>query len=118
MANQSGDIDWQPRLGEQFLFAGKRYDLAKAKELIKANPRPVEPKPLSTFKSMYYEAVKIDWDKADKTDTSIPVIVATEEAGKSVLIDGWHRYAKALRLRLTEIPAVVLSEDETKQIRK
>lgn len=115
MADSSA-TDWQPRLGEQFIFAGKHYDLAKAKDLIKAAPRPVEPKPLGIFKSMYYEAVKIDWDKAEKTDPTIPVIVATEE-GKLVLIDGWHRYAKALRIRLTEIPAVTLTEDETKQIR-
>ena len=114
----SSSIEWQPRLGEQFIFAGKYYDLAKAKELIKATPRPIEPKPLSTFKSMYYEAVKIDWDKAEKTDTAIPVIAATEEGGKLVLIDGWHRYAKALRTRLTEIPTVILTEEETQKIRR
>src|ERR1700744_4650612 len=117
MADQSSQIDWQPRLGEQFVYSGKHYDLAKAKELIKATDRPVEKRPLSQFKGMYYEAVKIDWDKAEKTDTGIPVIVATEEGGKVILIDGWHRYAKALRTRLTEIPCVVLSEEETKQVR-
>ena len=114
----SNTIEWQPRLGEQFQFSGRHYDLAKAKDLIKAAPRPIEPKPLGLFKSMYYEAVKIDWDKAEKTDPAIPVIVATEEGGKLVLIDGWHRYAKALRTRLTEIPTVTLTEEETKQIRR
>jgi hypothetical protein len=117
MADQSDKIDWQPRLGEQFAWAGKRYDLAKAKELIKATPRAIEMRPLAQFKSMYYEAVKIDWDKAERTDIAIPIIVATEE-GKSVLIDGWHRYAKALRTRQTEIPAVVLTEEETAKIRR
>ena len=112
----SSETDWQPRLGEQFIFDGKHYDLAKAKGLIKGAARPVEGKPLGLFKSMYYEAVKIDWDKAEKTDPSIPVIAATEEGGKLVLIDGWHRYAKALRMRLAEIPTVVLTEEETKQI--
>ena len=113
----SSETDWQPRLGEQFIYGSVRYDLAKAKTLIKATARPVEMKPLGQFKSMYYEAVKIDWDKAEKTDTAIPVIVATED-GKPVLIDGWHRYAKALRTKLTEIPAVVLTEEETKQLRR
>jgi hypothetical protein len=117
MAEQSSEIDWQPRLGEQSILDGKHYDLAKAKNLIKATPRPVEKRPLSQFKKMYYEAVKIDWDKADKTDPTIPVIVATEE-GKPLLIDGWHRYAKALKGRMTEIPAVVLTEEETKSIRR
>jgi hypothetical protein len=117
MADQSSQIDWQPRLGEQFVYSGKHYDLAKAKELIKATDRPVEKRPLSQFKTMYYEAVKIDWDKAERTDFEIPVIVAVEE-GKPILIDGWHRYAKALRARLLEIPAVVLTEDETKAIRR
>jgi hypothetical protein len=117
MADQSNQIDWQPRLGEQFIYAGKHYDLAKAKELIKATPRPVEMRPLTQFKSMYYEAVKIDWDKAEKTEISIPLIVATED-GKPVLIDGWHRFAKALRTRQTEIPCVVLTEQETTSIRR
>jgi hypothetical protein len=117
MADSSA-TDWQPRLGEQFIFGGRHYDLAKAKDLIKAAVRPVEAKPLSLFKAMYYETVKIDWDKAEKTDPAVPVIVATEEGGKLLLIDGWHRYAKALRMRLTEIPAVTLTEEETKLIRR
>jgi hypothetical protein len=116
MADSSA-TDWQPRLGEQFIHGGTRYDLAKAKELIKATPRPVEMRPLAQFKGMYYEAVKIDWDKAEKTDPAIPAIAATE-GGKVILIDGWHRYAKALKQRLAEIPVVVLSEDETKSIRR
>jgi len=116
--SDSSQTEWQPRLGEQFIFAGHRYDLAKAKELIKATPRPVENKPLSLFKSMYYEAVKIDWDKAEKTDPTIPVIAGTEAGGKLVLLDGWHRYAKALRMRLLEIPVVTLTEEETAKIRK
>ena len=114
---ESSETVWEARLGEQAVFGGKRYDLAKAKEMIKATPRPVEMRPLSQFKAMYYEAVKIDWDKAEKTDTKVPVIVATQE-GHPILIDGWHRYAKALKAKLTEVPAVVLTEDETKAIRK
>jgi hypothetical protein len=114
---ESSETEWQPRLGEQFIHGTTRYDLAKAKDLIKATPRPVEMRPLSQFKSMYYEGVKIDWDKAEKTDPAIPCIAATE-GGKNILIDGWHRYAKALKQRLTEIPVVVLTEDETKSLRK
>src|SRR6185503_9180464 len=116
MADSSA-TDWQPRLGEQFTYAGKHFDLAKAKELIKATPRPVEMHPLAQFKPMYYEAVKIDWDKAEKPDPAIPSIVATVE-GKPVLIDGWHRFAKSLRARAAELPVVVLTEEETKQIRR
>ena len=114
---ESSEIDWQPRLGEQFVYAGKHYDLAKAKDMIKAAPRPVEMRPLSTFKAMYYEAVKIDWDKAERTDVAIPLIAATE-GGKLILIDGWHRYAKSLRLRAAEVPVVVLTEDETNKVRR
>jgi len=112
----SSETNWEPRLGEQFTYAGKHYDIAKAKNLIKATPRPVENKPVALFRPMYFGAVKIDWDKAEKTDPTIPVIAATEE-GKLVLIDGWHRYAKALKARMMEIPVVALTEDETKTIR-
>src|SRR6187431_1077564 len=102
---ESSETVWEARLGEQAIFGGKRYDVAKAKDLIKATPRPVEMRPLSQFKGMYYEAVKIDWDKAEKTDPAIPSIAATE-GGKVILIYGWHRYAKALKQRLAELPVV------------
>src|SRR4051812_2964035 len=101
MADSSETV-WEPRLGEQFIFSGKRYDLAKAKDMIKATPRPVKRRPPSHLKAMYYEAVKIDWDKAKKTDPNTPVIVAPQEAPPTP-IDGWPRYAKALRTRLTEL---------------
>jgi hypothetical protein len=114
----SSETGWRPCLGEQFIFGGWHYDLAKAKGLIKAGARPVEGKPLSLFKSMYYEAVKIDWDKAEKTAPSIPEIAATEEGGRLMLIDGWHRYAKALKMRQTGMPTVTLTGEETKQIRR
>ena len=117
MADSSA-TEWQPRLGEQFILSGTHYDLAKAKELIKATPRPVEMKALGLFKTIYYEGVKIDWDKAEKTDITIPGIVATGEGGKLVLIDGWHRYAKCLRTRQTEMPVVILTEEETKKVRR
>ncbi len=113
----STQTEWNPRLGEQSILAGKHYDLAKAKELIKATPRPVEMRPITQFRAMFYQDIRIDWDKAEKTDIAIPVIVATED-GKPILIDGWHRYAKALRTRQSEIPAVILTEDETKSIRR
>ena len=113
----SSETEWTPRLGEQFTFDGKHYDLAKAKGIIKDVPRPVEAKPLLMFKGMYYQAVKIDWDKAEKTNPAIPAIAATE-GGKLILLDGWHRYAKLLKARATEIPVVTLTEDETKSIRR
>lgn len=114
----SSSIDWQPRLGENFIYARVHYDIAKSKEIIKATPRPIETKPLAAFKAMYYEAVKIDWDKAEKTDPAIPLIAVTEAGGKLILIDGWHRYAKALRTRIAELPVVILTEEETTKVRR
>ena len=43
----------------------------------------MEKLPISQFKAMYYAAVKIDWDGAEKMNTEIPLIVATEEGGKN-----------------------------------
>ena len=113
---QSSDIDWQPRLSERAILGGTVYDIAKAKELIKATPRPVERKPLSSFKPMYYLLdIKIDWEKARQSDENIPIIAGTRE-GQPLIIDGWHRYAKLLRANQPDIAVVALTDDELKQV--
>lgn len=49
--------------------------------------------------------------RAERTDLSFPVLVATSPSGY-VIIDGRHRIFKALRAGLTTIPAYVVPLDK------
>lgn len=115
---QSDTFDWQPRLSERALLGSMVFDIAKAKELIKATPHPVEEKPLSTFKPAYYLlSIKIDWEKAKTTDLKFPVIAAIID-NQPTIIDGWHRYASALKQNLPTLPTVMLTPEELAQVKK
>lgn len=45
----------------------------------------------------------------------VPIILAPTEYGVMV-IDGWHRVARATLLGLESLPGVILTEDEMKQV--
>ena len=114
---ESSEINWQPKLSERTTVGPMVFDIAKAKNLIVAKPRPIEMKTLSTFKPMYYLMdIKVDYEKARQTDLKVPVIAVNFE-GKPLIIDGWHRYASALKQNLPEIAVVTLGDDELPLVR-
>ena len=115
---QSSEFEWQPRLSEKAILGGVAFDIVKAKELIKATPRPVEMKPCSLFKPAYYLlGIDVDWEKAKQANMAFPVIGCIHD-GKAVIVDGWHRYAHAIRANTPEIPVVMLTDEEYQQVRK
>jgi len=118
MAGQSSDFEWKPRQTERAVLGNVQFDVAKAKELIHATARPVEMKPPAVFKPAYYLLdIKIDWEKAKEADLAFPVIAGMHE-GNAIIIDGWHRYAMAIRTNMAEIPVVTLTDEEVSQIRR
>jgi hypothetical protein len=112
------------------------FDVTAATGLLRAAPRPAQPLPVEAWARAYGllpggspHAVSLlgpgpgfDPYYAMTTDLDEPVIIATltgpdgEPAG-TLLIDGCHRLYKAARLSQVEIPALVLTADETLAIR-
>jgi ParB-like chromosome segregation protein Spo0J len=51
-----------------------------------------------------------------KIDLSVPIIFVQTPRGNILPIDGYHRIAKAHKLGLKELPAVMLSKEDSKAI--
>ena len=68
--------------------------------------------------------VSVDWERIEidlmstepKIDLSVPLIFVQTPGGNILPIDGYHRIAKAYKLGLTELPAVMLSKKDSKAI--
>ncbi len=92
------------------------YDIRKAKELIRDNPRPVEFRDLEPYIDAILADAKlrpnVNWDLIG---TDLPVIVGQKEGGKFP-IDGRHRFKRAMQLNMERFPLVALTVEETKAI--
>ena len=125
----SDEHEWEDR-DEFFTFFASRFDVTKAKEIIRDNPRKIMQMGLSGVAKMVTRPkegsinlmMRIDWEKIDAAeptyDLNFPVIVAmiSDDEGGMLPIDGWHRIAKAVEEGREWLPAVVLTEEETKRI--
>lgn len=124
----SSELDWHLE-EEWFRFIGTRFDVRRAKQLIVERPRFVElmdPEPCRPYIDFPDEDGKplihipIDfarlegWGENEGT-FPFPVITAQLEEGR-IVIDGWHRAAKALMQGDEKIPAVALTEEESKEV--
>jgi hypothetical protein len=121
----SSDFEWYVE-PEVFNFISTQFNVEAAKVIIRETPRSIikmDIRPLERFVgkrpkeegSYKLSPISVNWDKMDNVDLSMPVIVA--QKGNSTLpIDGWHRIAKALESGLEELPAVLLTKEETREI--
>lgn len=100
---------------EDFRWGRYHFDITKAIEKFgNKKPEMIEPTPAMKPPFTY-----VDKRHAATTDLSKPIIFATIEINgslASILIDGNHRLEKALTENVKEIPAIILSKDETDSI--
>lgn len=61
--------------------------------------------------------IRINPEHALTTDLTEPLLVVTHPAAGRIVVDGWHRVWRALDEGLDTLPAVVLDEDQERQIR-
>lgn len=101
---------------EHFQFLSYRWDVARAKKI--ANELPVGFIDLRPF-FPWLNVVRIDARRVPHVDLTQPLILArvTELGGAAMLIDGWHRVARAHRDGVTELPCVVLDTVQERAVR-
>lgn len=122
----SSDFEWhQVRdrdgdLVEEIWEAGEyEFNIRRAKRIIKKTPRPiVQVKTAQFLGVLELMVILVPEEERVEYDPSFPVIIGTMRRGGLVLIDGWHRLDLAIRVGLQEIPAVVLTKEETAKIRR
>ena len=126
--------NWTPSPGETFRFLRHAWDVQKAKELLIARKRPLpvveydldELRQLLSVESFdkdgkllgFSLGVSVEWDRirADiakpeaeqQIDLNVPVILVLTPEKSGLVIDGYHRIGKAVLLKRTKLPAVVL----------
>lgn len=118
------------------------YDVDAAKAILGEVPHEVQTGPVDRLFEKYLQTPEdaeengidfimadyVDWERVrsdEEIDTSVPVIIAPskpfevdgEEKRAYNLIDGHHRLARAFDTKLEEIGVVVLTEEESDDIR-
>jgi hypothetical protein len=123
----SSEVKWYTDREEYFSLLGRGWDITKAKKIIIDKPREiflistVSFEPLiggKTASGTIRMGISIDSSKAtsEEIDLSIPVIIVETSYGDHMLIDGWHRLAKAVHIKQELLPAVILSPEENVRV--
>lgn len=112
---------------EVFHYLSYAWNIDKAKKILTKKRREVYPVPLASVKTAVGKPgsisfIAVDWDlAAQKADPSVPLILGTVKPPRRgskpfvMVLDGHHRIAKAvLEGTLSELPAVLLTERETR----
>jgi nitrogen fixation protein len=101
---------------EVFQFLAYRWDVTAAQQIAAELPvHRFNPQPWFGWLG----AIGLDEDHVPTVDLERPLIMVRlrEAGGAAMLIDGWHRLARAQREGITELPVVVLDEDQEYQVR-
>lgn len=108
---------WREDL-QDFEFSGHFFNLDKAKKIITKRPRPVETMQVDEFAYMLIDAIiRVKAATSPKYKLDVPVIIGTLTSGRRLLLDGWHRLRKALDTKVKELPAVILTREETAEVK-
>ena len=112
----SDSINWHTKDPEVFEFLATSFDVREAKKILVAKPREIHTARTTDVEGMI-GMIRIERGEVEvrpeKFDTSIPLIVASFYESSKLVIDGWHRIAKANRLLIEVLPIVILTEEET-----
>ena len=119
----SNEYSWDLKRLEQTQEVLERFDIRAAKELLVKEPRRVELVRITSEVEGFFRVILKEVRLRDNTDWTqidigLPVIFGMEsETGRLFTIDGRHRLARALELKVEWLPIITLTAEETAQIR-
>lgn len=123
------------RAEEWFRFGAWAWDIARARKLLLKTPRPSRPVQVDGLEKLIGEIAKpgmtrdelatlkcpllgigINWPKAmcDAINLDVPILLAPMGEAPMV-IDGWHRVARALAIGRKVLPGILFSEEDAKK---
>lgn len=129
----SGEMGWP---SEVFTLLFKRWDVDRAKRILKENPRESQWVHVSSIERNLARSmpsgknrwsmsigVHVDWNAAKERvanghniNLHVPLIAVVDD-GDGVIIDGHHRAAVAVLSNVELLPVAVLEQDEAKRVR-
>jgi len=101
---------------ETFQFLTYRWDVTKAWQIAAAlRVHHFNAEPWFGWLAL----IRVDHDHLHNTDLDRPLLVVKirELGGSALIIDGWHRLAKARHDGVTDLPVIVLDEQQEYQVR-
>jgi hypothetical protein len=118
---RSSDFEWKLKdqkgnEDEIWSAGGHEFDVIKAKRIIMKSPREIEMIHVEEFTMFIELFCVIKPRKGVVYDTEFPVIVASFSKGGRLIIDGWHRLHFAIQAGKVQIPAVILTVEETRRV--
>jgi hypothetical protein len=121
------------RRGQSFVFGAMVFDVDRAKILVAEELREEESINVAAWAHFFgfdlpegqgvafFAPRYLDHDYAMTTDLDDPVLIVTLRSGDGelfpMIIDGTHRLYKAFRQSVETLPALVLDEHESREIR-
>lgn len=103
-----------------FTFARWQWNVDAAQMLVAAAPRMPEQVPVAELRGLL-GLIRVNPDHVAEVDLTQPILLAPlpGDAAERVLpIDGWHRIAKAVAVGVETLPAVRLTAEESKAVRR
>lgn len=104
-----------------FDFGVYEYDIDAAERILAETPREPMPAPASALGGfLRLGIVNVDPVHVRTVDVTKPLIAAvlTEMDGTALIIDGWHRVARAIDDQVAQLQVLVLTAEETEQVRR
>ncbi|WP_413116211.1 hypothetical protein ACK1X7_36875 [Streptomyces sp. CY1] len=102
--------------GEYFQFLAFRWDVTKAHQIARTLPiRRLDAEPWFGLLG----AIRLNERHVLYADLERPLILVRirEADGAALIIDGWHRLARAQREGVKDLPAVLLDENQELEVR-
>lgn len=119
----SDEIHWSYH-SEFFTFLFKTWDVAAAKAIIREEPRVVECIDVSDLAKFIGTSTRVGVlisrervENDDRIDLMVPLVAVVTPKGNGLVIDGWHRVAKAVALGVSTLPVVWLNAGESARVR-
>ena len=115
----SDQLEWKHRAQdeascERFWWDPWTWDIATVKHMLEAVPHPVLRYDIREAAALL-PATNLGPEDCQYADLDFPIIVGWRD-GEELVIDGWHRIAKASHQGISHLPAIILTKAENDMI--
>lgn len=96
----------------------RAWDVTQGNEIARTHPimtfRPTDFQMTLEWIQQNYET--LDWEYAKTTDLTKPLLIIPFGEQEILIIDGWHRLARAVLEGIEELPMVLLTQEEADSV--